>query len=337
MLTIEKSTWEITGLHPDEVPDEVLNSNEPLLLKGMVAQWPVVQAARESSGSADQYLRRFYQNATVGAFFGAPDTAGRVFYNKDMTGFNFQRVMLKLDEILDKIQQHSYDDRPPAFYVGSTTVDTCLPGFRADNDIEFGDIDPLASIWLGNRTRVAAHYDVPDNIACCAVGRRRFTLFPPSEVDNLYPGPLDFTPAGQVISLVDFQRPDYDKHPRFRDALKNAQVAEMEPGDALFIPSMWWHHVEGLSSFNVLINYWWRQSPPYMDTPVNVLNHALLTLRDLPQAQRQAWQALFNYYIFNFDEENVAHIPEECRGVLSPMDEMKARKLRAQLLGKLNR
>jgi hypothetical protein len=337
MLTIEKSTWEITGLHPDEVPDEVLNSNEPLLLKGMVAQWPVVQAARESSGSADRYLRRFYQNATVGAFFGAPDTAGRVFYNKDMTGFNFQRVMLKLDEILDKIQQHSYDDRPPAFYVGSTTVDTCLPGFRADNDIEFGDIDPLASIWLGNRTRVAAHYDVPDNIACCAVGRRRFTLFPPSEIDNLYPGPLDFTPAGQVISLVDFQRPDYDKHPRFRDALKNAQVAEMEPGDAIFIPSMWWHHVEGLSSFNVLINYWWRQSPPYMDTPVNVLNHALLTLRDLPRAQRQAWQALFNYYIFNFDEENVAHIPEECRGVLSPMDEMKARKLRAQLLGKLNR
>jgi hypothetical protein len=337
MLTIEKSTWEITGLHPDEVPDEVLNSNEPLLLKGMVAQWPVVHAARESAQSADQYLRRFYQNATVGAFFGTPDTGGRVFYNKDMTGFNFQRVMLKLDEILDKIQQHSYDDRPPAFYVGSTTVDTCLPGFRADNDIEFGDIDPLASIWLGNRTRVAAHYDVPDNIACCAVGRRRFTLFPPSEVDNLYPGPLDFTPAGQVISLVDFQRPDYDKHPRFRDALKNAQVAEMEPGDALFIPSMWWHHVEGLSSFNVLINYWWRQSPPYMDTPVNVLNHALLTLRDLPQAQRQAWQALFNYYIFNFDEENVAHIPEECRGVLSPMDEMKARKLRAQLLGKLNR
>ena len=337
MLTIEKSTREITGLHPGEVPEEVLKSNEPLLLKGMVAQWPIVHAARESAQSADRYLRRFYQNATVGAFFGAPDTGGRVFYNDDMTGFNFQRMMLKLDKILDKIQQHSYDDRPPALYVGSTTVDTCLPGFRSENDIEFGDIDPLASIWLGNRTRVAAHYDVPDNIACCAVGRRRFILFPPSEVDNLYPGPLDFTPAGQVISLVDFQRPDYDKHPRFRDALENAQVAEMEPGDAIFIPSMWWHHVGGLSSFNVLINYWWRQSPPYMDTPVNVLNHALLTLRDLPQAQRQAWQALFNYYIFNFNEENVAHIPEECRGVLSPMDEMKARKLRAQLLGKLNR
>jgi hypothetical protein len=337
MLTIEKSVREITGLHPDEVPEEILNSTEPLLLKGMVAEWPIVKAAKTSAQSADQYLRQFYQDATVGAFFSHPNTKGRVFYNEDLTGFNFQRVMLKLDQILDKIQQHAYDQQPPAFYVGSTTVDTCLPGFRAENDIDFGTIDPLASIWLGNKTRVAAHYDVPDNIACCAVGRRRFILFPPAEVDNLYPGPLDFTPAGQAISMVDFQQPDYEVHPKFRDALKNAQVAEMEAGDAIFIPSMWWHHVEGLSSFNVLINYWWRQSPGYMDTPLNVLNHALLSLRDLPEAQRQAWHDIFKYYIFDFNEDTVAHIPEQSRGVLSPMDEMTARKLRAQLLSKLNR
>ena len=337
MLTIEKSVREITGLCHGEVPAEVLNSAEPLLLKGMVDEWPIVNAAKTSAQSADLYLRQFYQDATVGAFFSDPSTKGRVFYNEDLTGFNFQRVMLKLDKVLDQIQQHTYDQQPPAFYVGSTTVDTCLPGFRAENDINFGSVDPLASIWLGNKTRVAAHYDVPDNIACCAVGRRRFILFPPAEVKNLYPGPLDFTPAGQAISMVDFQQPDYAVHPKFRDALKNAQVAEMEAGDAIFIPSMWWHHVEGLSSFNVLINYWWRQSPGYMDTPLNVLNHALLSLRDLPEAQRQAWHDIFKYYIFDFNEDTVAHIPEQSRGVLSPMDEMTARKLRAQLLSKLNR
>lgn len=337
MLTIEKSVREITGLCPGEVPEDVLNSSEPLLLKGMVAEWPIVKAAKTSAQSADLYLRQFYQDATVGVFFSHPNTKGRVFYNEDLTGFNFQRVMLKLDSVLDKIQQHLYDQQPPAFYVGSTTVDTCLPGFRSENDINFGSIDPLASIWLGNKTRVAAHYDVPDNIACCAVGRRRFILFPPSEVANLYPGPLDFTPAGQAISMVDFHQPDFKKYPGFRDALQNAQVAEMEPGDAIFIPSMWWHHVEALSSFNVLINYWWRQSPAYMDTPLNVLNHALLSMRDLPKAQRQAWQDLFKYYIFDFDEDTVAHLPEEKRGVLAPMDEMLARKLRAQLLSKLNR
>ena len=337
MLAIEKSVREISGLGPDSVPAEILCSAEPLLLKGMLAEWPIVKAARTSAQAADLYIRQFYQGATVGAFFGAIGGGGRVFYNQDLTGFNFQRVMTKLDAVLNKIQQHSYEEQPPAFYVGSTTVDTCLPGFRAENDIDFGDIDPLASIWLGNRTRVAAHYDVPDNIACCAVGRRRFTLFPPSQVANLYPGPLDFTPAGQAISMVDFHQPDYEKHPKFRDAIQNAQVAEMEPGDAIFIPSMWWHHVEALSSLNVLINYWWRPSPAYMDTPLNVLNHALLSLRDLPKDQRQAWHELFKYYIFDFDEDTVTHIPEDKRGVLSPMDEMTARKLRAQLLSKLNR
>jgi len=342
MLAIEKSVREISGLGPDSVPAEILCSAEPLLLKGMLAEWPIVKAARTSAQAADLYIRQFYQGATVGAFFGAIGGGGRVFYNQDLTGFNFQRVMTKLDAVLNKIQQHSYEEQPPAFYVGSTTVDTCLPGFRAENDIvfgdiDFGDIDPLVSIWLGNRTRVAAHYDVPDNIACCAVGRRRFTLFPPSQVANLYPGPLDFTPAGQAISMVDFHQPDYEKHPKFRDAIQNAQVAEMEPGDAIFIPSMWWHHVEALSSLNVLINYWWRPSPAYMDTPLNVLNHALLSLRDLPKDQRQAWHELFKYYIFDFDEDTVTHIPEDKRGVLSPMDEMTARKLRAQLLSKLNR
>ena len=219
---------------------------------------------------------------------------------------------------------------PPRF-------DDCLPGLRDENELGFGSIDPLASIWMGNRTRVAAHYDVPDNVACCAAGRRRFTLFPPAELKNLYVGPLDFTPAGQAISMVDFEKPDFEKFPKFRDALQHALVAEMEPGDALFIPSMWWHHVEALDGLNILINYWWRQSPAYMDTPVNVLEHALLSLRDLPSAQRKAWQDIFNYYVFDFDEQAVEHIPEDRRGVLAPINEMTARKLRAKLLKNLNR
>jgi len=337
MMTIEKSVREVGGLGPDELPPEILTSAEPLLLKGVVAEWPVVRAAKDSAQSADRYVRQFYQNATIGAFFAAPDSEGRIFYNEELSGFNFQKVMLKLDEVLDRLQQHDNDANPPALYVGSTTVDTCLPGFRAENDIDFGELNPLVSLWLGNRTRVAAHYDVPDNIACCAVGRRRFILFPPSELKNLYPGPLDFTPAGQVISMVDFLEPDFEKYPRFREALKKAQLAELEPGDAIFIPSMWWHHVEGLDGFNLLINYWWRRTPPYMDSPMNVLDHALLSMRDLPREQRAAWREIFDFYVFNHDPESISHIPDQRRGILSPIDEVRARKLRAQLLGKLNR
>ena len=337
MLSIEKSVEERSGIRFDEVPNWVFSSTEPLLLKGLVSEWPIVRAARESPAAADQYIRQFYQNATVVAFSAPPEAKGRIFYNEDLTGFNFQRAKVKLDTVLDKLDRHLNDKQSPAFYVGSTAVDVCLPGFREENDVEFGGLDPLASIWLGNRTRIAAHYDLPDNMACCAAGRRKFILFPPGELENLYVGPLDFAPAGQAISLVDFHQPDFERHPKFRTALQNARVAQLEPGDAIFIPSMWWHHVESLDPINVLINYWWRQSPGWMGAPVNALDHALLCIRDLPEAQRRAWQEIFRFYVFEFEKESTEHIPEHRRGVLSPMDDETARKLRAQLLNRLNR
>ena len=328
---------EIFGVKPGSISAELLRSSEPMLLRGLVDDWPVVRAGKNSAHSAKGYLCRFYQGATVGVFYGAPEINGRVFYNDDMSGFNYQRAMSKLDQVMDEILKYGGKQSAPTLYVGSTTVDTCLPGFRAENDVAFGDIDPLASIWMGNRTRIAAHFDVPDNLACCAVGRRRFTLFPPEQLENLYVGPVDFTPAGQAVSLVDLCNPDFDKYPKFREALHSARVADMQPGDAIFIPSMWWHHVESLDCFNVLINYWWRQSPPHMGAPLNVLNHALLTLRDLPAAQRRAWQEIFRHYVFESDEETAAHIPAERRGILGSIDEMTARQIRADLLNKLNR
>ena len=337
MLLIDKPVQEISGVSFDAIPSELPTSTEPLLLKNLVADWPVVKAGMESNQAAVDYFKSFYDEATVGAFFAPPEAKGRVYYNDDMSGFNYQPAMTKLDKILDEILKNEDAADAPMIYMGSTTIDTCLPGFRAENDVAFGDVNPLASIWLGNRSRIAAHYDVPDNLACVVVGRRRFTLFPPDQLENLYVGPLEFNPAGLAISLVDFDKPDFETYPKFRTALEHAQVAEMEPGDALFLPSMWWHHVEGLDSLNVLINYWWRQSPAFMHTPADVLTHAILAIRDLPPAQRDAWREIFRYYVFDADATTAEHIPEQRRGMLAPLDDMTARRIRAELLNKLNR
>jgi hypothetical protein len=87
----------------------------------------------------------------------------------------------------------------------------------------------------------------------------------------------------------------------------------------------------------VLINYWWNATPAWMDAPANVLDYALLAIRSLPKRQRDAWKAIFDFYVFDFDEESIGHIPENRRGVLGPMDAMSTRRLRAQLLRKINR
>jgi hypothetical protein len=111
----------------------------------------------------------------------------------------------------------------------------------------------------------------------------------------------------------------------------------MEPGDALFLPSMWWHHVESLAPFNLLVNYWWCTSPPAMGSPTAALMHAILALRDLPDRQKAAWRALFDHYVFDADEAVYAHIPPAGRGCLAPLDDAAARKMRAELLNRLNR
>jgi hypothetical protein len=328
---------ELHGLDPQSLSDEVLCSTEPLVLRGLMAQWPAVQAALASEQGAEDYIRSFYRDATVVAYLGAPDIDGRFFYNDDLSGFNFAPVRARLDAILKEVDSHRHDVKPPSVYVGSTTIDTCLPGFNEANQIDLGERAALASIWMGNRTRIAAHYDVPDNLACVVAGHRRFTLFPPDQLRNLYIGPLDFTPAGQAISLVDFKKPDLARFPKFAAAMEHAQVADLGPGDAIFIPSMWWHHVEALDSFNVLVNYWWRQSPDYMDSPTNTLMLALMTIRELPREQRAAWQEIFRHYVFDADEYTASYIDKPAQRVLAPLDDDSARVLRAQLIKRLQR
>jgi hypothetical protein len=327
------------GDAPDALSEAVLASAEPVVLRGLVAHWPMVAAARQSMQAAVAYLRGFERADAppVVATVGPPGIGGRVFYNDDLSGFNFRQEQIPLRTVLDTLLKYAGQASPPMIYVASTTLDTWLPGFRGDNDLPLGGREPLASIWIGNRTRIAAHQDVPDNIACVVAGRRRVTLFPPEQLRNLYIGPLDFTPAGQAISLVDLAAPDLERFPRFAEAMRHALVAELEPGDAVLIPSMWWHHMEGLEPFNVLVNYWWRAAPGWMDTPMNVLMYALMTMRDLPPHERGIWQDVFRHYVFEADPDTVAHIPESARRVLSPLDEGRARDLRARLLKRINR
>jgi hypothetical protein len=335
-----RNTQVIEGVAPAALPiAELLQAGQPAILKGVARQWPLVQRGLESPESAIDYLVGFCSPRPATLFSGAPEIQGRFHYNADVSGMNFQSGRQPLAECLQRLRGVHSDANAPALYVGSTDVDLYLPGLRAANDLGLGaEVSrPTVSIWLGNRTVACAHYDQSHNLACCMVGRRRFTLFPPRAIHDLYPGPLEPTPGGQVVSMVDFNAPDFERFPRFRNALELGEVAELEPGDVLFYPALWWHHVEALDSFNALINYWWTTAPGYMDSPQVTLTHALLSLRDRSESEKAAWRELFDYYVFGPAERAGQHLPEKARGNLGPMDETRARRLRAWLLSRLNR
>jgi hypothetical protein len=309
----EHGEVDVAGFRAGIVP-----AAEPVVLRGAVGHWPVVQAALRSPDDVAAYLARFDRGAPITAFIGPPEIRGRFFYRPDMAGFNFERRRGKLGDVIGTLIGSIGRDDAPSVYMGSTPASEILPGFAAENELPF--LEPALAdprIWVGNQSVVAAHFDESDNIACVVAGRRRFTLFPPDQVANLYIGPLDFTMAGQPSSMVSLADPDFEKFPRFREALAAARTAELEPGDAIYIPTLWWHHVEAVGPFNILINHWWRDVPPEAGSAFESMVHAVLAVAALPAHQREAWRAMFDHYVFRKGGDPAAHLAPEHRGILA--------------------
>ncbi len=324
------------ALTPGDLDARLRVADAPFVVRGLACDWPLVAAGLESGAKAREYLVAHARDRAFPVNIGLSGGGERLFYDEAM-GFNFRMANGPLRQILEEIGANEDKPEAPAIYLSSVDMGDYFTGLAEANRLPLGTRRPIESIWIGTHTRIAAHNDVPNNIAVCAVGKRRFTLFPPEQFANLYLGPLENTPAGRPVSMVDFGAPDLERFPRFAEALAQAQVAELEPGDAVFVPSLWWHHVEGLAPFNVLVNYWWRDVPSYLGQPEDALFHTILALRDLPEADKARWRALFDHYVFANGADVTQHLPLEARGILAPLNAESAGQIRAKLLRSLSR
>ena len=329
---------EFSGLGDDAVRRDIIGSERPAVLRGYVRHWPVVAAAARSGATLLEYLRSFDRGGLVDAIMTPPEAEGRVFYNDDMSGFNFVRNRLPITAVAEQVLRYASFQRSPAVAVQSALIRDCLPGFSEENRLAVLADSVLPRIWLGNAITTPTHLDEWNNIGCVVYGRRRFTLFPPEQIANLYIGPLDFAPTGAPMSLVSLHAPDYRRFPKFREALGAALSAELAPGDSIYIPPLWWHHVESLNKFNLLVNYWWHARTGALrgeESAFDCLLHAILNMRQLPSGTRQAWRALFDHYVFGPQDEVTAHIPAKRRGILGDLAPADVARLRAQLASRL--
>jgi hypothetical protein len=336
MVNIDKQVPQRIGVTRQVFEEEILPAGQPVVLKAMVSDWPVVAAGRNSAHALADYLKAMDRGAPVETFIGKPEMQGRYFYNSDMTGFNYEKGATSLSSIVDQLLKMAEGPPPLMIYAGSAPASEAMPGFAPENPMPLLNPGIEPRLWLGNSSRVAAHYDNSRNIACCVAGTRRFTIFPPDQIGNLYLGPLEFTMAGPPASMVDFHAPDYARYPKFRDAEKAGMIAELEPGDALYMPALWWHHVEAEGPFNLLVNYWWM--PPNAGSTFESVMLALLNLRDQPDADKQAWRAFFDHYVFGVDAVNVSdHLPEHWRTVTGPKAKERDDMVMSFIMGRLQK
>jgi hypothetical protein len=328
---------ELRNVSAAQFREEILPSLNPVVLRGLVADWPAVHAGRDSPQAIANYLRGFDTGASADTMIGDPAIGGRFFYNDELTGHNFQRRPQRIVASIERLLTLLEEPNPEALYVGAVPTPASMPGFTRDNTLALVDATAVPRVWLCNRVTVQTHYDISHNIACVVAGRRRFTLFPPEQLVNLYVGPLEFTLAGQPISMVRLDQPDFERYPRFREALATAQVADLEPGDALFVPYMWWHHVESRERFNVLVNYWWDETPPWQGSPFEALLHGIMAVRSLPPDKREIWRKVFDHYVFQAGGDPVAHLTQRQRGIQGAASPQLAEIIRAQLIQTLSR
>jgi len=304
---------------PEAFVGDVAARCQPVVLRGLCVDWPVTRAHDGSRAALLEYLARFDAGQSAEAFIGDPAIAGRYDYGKNLAGFNFAREMMTLGAALDRIAEAAATPGSASMYLGSLPTDAYLPGFAFENTLPILPPTVRPRIWVGTASSVACHYDTFDNLACVVAGTRRFTLYPPDAIADLYVGPIDHTMAGQPVSLAAGAAPDDPRYPDFAAARGRALVFDLVAGDVLYVPKLWWHSVEATAPFNLLVNYWWDAFASGPDAPFTTMLLAMIAIAERPDAERAAWRAFFDHYVFRPEGHPLAHLPEAQHGILGPL------------------
>lgn len=316
---------------------QLLTQGQPVVLRQQVAGWPMVAEARVSESAILGYLKDRSQPGLVKTLEAPHSSGGLLSYRRQLNGFSFERRETTFCSFADRLLKYAGRAIAPVLSIQSAYVDEYFTSVHNENPLDLLDSPVRPRIWIGNKTVTPTHYDDSDNLACVVAGRRRFMLFPPEQVANLYIGPLDYTPAGAPVSLVSLRDPDFTRYPRLKEAFQHACVAELEPGDAIYIPRLWWHHVEALSEVNVLVNYWYGgaisgERGPF---PMDAMLLALLTLKSQPRQVQLAWKAMFDHFVFAANGDPAEHIPEGRKGILGELDRRQISQLKSWLAGRI--
>jgi Cupin-like domain len=289
---------------------EIVAAREPAILRGIGSCWPLVQHSKDSMQSLVDYLIDLDNDQQVMTVTAPPEVLGRLGYKEGSKEFNHHHSMEKLPLVLTNLLNLINASDPPAIWLGGLPANDHLPRLRKENEIDLVPADASPHLTICNAVTVPPHIDAADNVAIVVAGRRKFTLFPPEQVSNLYIGPLDITPAGVPISLVSQDAPDLERYPRFREALRSSFVAELGPGDGIYIPYLWWHGVQSLDRFNMLVNFWWYSDPIAAAVPWGALLNASYELfRNMPLEHRKAWKPLYEYWVFGTHGDPTEHLP----------------------------
>lgn len=214
-----------------EFVERYISVNRPVILTGCMDEWKPYKV-----WSFD-YFRRHHQDSVVGIQDGRDSDP---FYEKNQ---KFHRKDVRFGDFLDRLErtESSNDFYMTAGNMGSHRA-ALATLFEDAEDVnirgEYFDFPAEGSLWIGPKgTITPLHFDMINNFFCQIRGSKRVRLVPSWSMPWVY---NDY----HVYSDVDAASPDFEEHPLFSNVTMYDFV--VHPGEVLFIPMGWWHHLESL-------------------------------------------------------------------------------------------
>ena len=319
---------------------QLLDSHRPAIIEGALDWWPIMATCGETQ-RVSYLVDRVGENRVSYAELPAKYDGLLSYRDDDSQDPNFRTVHGTFREFCSLIQSKVGAGDSMVRYMQSLPIAEVFPSLRSEFDLSLvTELQEKGSprIWIGNGgQRTATHYDTTHNLACVVAGTKRFTIFSPDQLPNIYIGSFSKTPAGAPVSVVDPRAPDFEKYPRYKTALDQAVVVDVNAGDALFLPAYWFHHVETVGP-TILINFWWDDvATRDVSDAWNCFKHALLTIRQLPPHRRNIFERFFTYFIFCESGDPYSHLPESQQGWAGALSKQTETELREDVANAIRR
>jgi hypothetical protein len=204
--------------------------NHPVILTDMMDQWPAM------TRWTPDYLKRICGDEIVQIMSGRDSDPHYEIRSEN------RKTPMRFGEYVDKVVTAGQTN--DFYLVAQNEFMQTTGGKRLYDDIlpppDYLDDrrDGYIFMWFGpGGTVTPLHHDTADIFLAQVQGRKRVTMIPASNKALVY------NHIG-VFGEVDCEHPDYIRHPLYRYAEKT--VFELSPGEILFIPVNWWHHIRAL-------------------------------------------------------------------------------------------
>lgn len=226
---------------------------KPVVLEQLTQNWP----AREKWNV--EYIKKVAGENIVPLYDSKPSA--------DRKHQHAPAARMKIKNYLDLLHQGENDLRMFFYNIlreaPELTEDFSYP------DIGLKFFKKLPVLFFGGKgAKVQMHYDIDmaDIMLCHFGGKKRVYLFSPEQTKYIYRVPFSFS----SLFDIDYENPDYEKYP----ALKNlkGEIAELDHGDALYIPSGYWHYIvyEDIS-FSMSLRAFPRKPKPFSKLLYNLV------------------------------------------------------------------